>query len=163
MALVGSGVTVSNVTFAGAPVAAGTFTGGTGIVGFESGIVLGTGRVQTVDAASSCSKGVEGPNACDSNSTGNGTAGDAALDPLASFPTADAAVLEFDFVPAEATLNFDYVFASDEYNEYANTTFNDVFAFFVNGTNCAVVPGTSPAEAVSINTINGGNPFGTDP
>lgn len=162
MALVGSGVTISNVVYSGANTAAGTFTGGTGSIGFESGIILSTGRVQTVDATDTCSKGLEGPNQCDENSTSNGTPGDASLDPLASFPTRDAAVLEFDFVPVETTLQFDYVFSSDEYNEFANSQFNDVFAFFVNGTNCAVVPGTSPAEAVSINTINGGNPLGTD-
>jgi hypothetical protein len=162
MALVGSGVTISNVTYSGANTAAGTFTGGTGSIGFESGIILSTGRVQTVDATDTCSKGLEGPNQCDQNSTSNGTPGDPSLDPLASFPTQDAAVLEFDFVPVETTLQFDYVFSSDEYNEFANSQFNDVFAFFVNGTNCAVVPGTNPAETVSINTINGGNPLGTD-
>ena len=46
--LAGSGVTVSNVTFAGVEEAAGTFSGGgTGpgaIVGFESGVVLSSGQ-----------------------------------------------------------------------------------------------------------------------
>ena len=65
-------------------------------------------------------------------------------------------------VPQAALLTFQYVFASEEYNEYANTRYNDTFAFFVNGTNCATVPGTVPPKPVSINTINGGNPFGTN-
>lgn len=56
-------------------------------------------------------------------------------------------------------MEFQYVFSSDEYNEYVNSRFNDVFAFFVNGVNCATLPGT--AQPVSVNTINGGNPFGT--
>ena len=56
---------------------------------------------------------------------------------------------------------FQYVFASDEYNEFVNSPFNDVFAFFINGVNCATV-GTPPVP-VSINTINNGNPFGTLP
>ncbi len=38
--------------------------------------------------------------------------------------------------------------------------FNDVFGFFVNGTNCAEVPDTD--IPVSIDTINGGNPFGSE-
>jgi len=38
-----------------------------------------------------------------------------------------------------------------------STPYNDVFAFFVNGTNCATVGG----DPVSINTINNGNPFGS--
>jgi hypothetical protein len=56
---------------------------------------------------------------------------------------------------------FQYVFASDEYNEFVNTHFNDVFAFLVNGANYATVG--DPAVPVSINTINNGNPFGTTP
>ena len=50
------------------------------------------------------------------------------------------------------------MFSSDEYNNFSNSSFNDVFAFFVNGVNCATVPGTG--EPVSINTINNGNPGG---
>ncbi len=148
--LAGPGVTISNVTYVGAQVAAGQFSGGTGIIGFEDGVILSSG----------CAKNVIGPNASNNITCNNGTAGDAQLTALAGFPTFDAAVLEFDLVPNQSTLAFDYVFASDEYNEFANTAFNDVFAFSVNGTNCALVPGTS--QPVSINTINGGNPFGTN-
>lgn len=54
-----------------------------------------------------------------------------------------------------------YVFSSDKYNEYVHSVHNDVFAFFVNGDNCALVPGT--ADPVSINTINNGNPYGSSP
>jgi hypothetical protein len=57
--------------------------------------------------------------------------------------TFDATVLEFDFVPTFSTVQFQYVFSSEEYSDFSNTSFNDVFAFFVNGVNIAVVPGTS--------------------
>ena len=73
--------------------------------------------------------------------------------------TEDAAVLEFDVTPTGDTIFFNYVFASDEYNEYVDSEFNDVFAFFVTqgGTstrsNCAVLPGSG--DAVSINSVNG--------
>jgi hypothetical protein len=150
-AMAGPGVTVSNVTYTGANVAAGTFAGGTGIVGFEDGIMLSSGSIGNV----------VGPNQSDGTTTANGTPGDSDLTTLAGVATLDAAVLEFDFVPSADTVFFQYVFASEEYNEYVNSQFNDVFAFFVNGTNCAVV-GAPPAP-VSINTINNGNPFGTDP
>jgi hypothetical protein len=148
-ALAGEGVTVSNVTYVGADVAAGGFSGGTGIIGFEEGMILGSGSV--VD--------VVGPNTSDGVTTNNGTAGDADLDALSGFVTEDAAVLEFDFVPSAGQIFFRFVFASDEYNEYVNTQYNDVFAFFINGTNCATVDG----EPISINTINNGNPYNTDP
>ncbi|MFB3737963.1 MAG: choice-of-anchor L domain-containing protein [Candidatus Velamenicoccus archaeovorus] len=151
--LAGTGVTVSNVSFTGADVAAGRFMGGgTGadaIVGFDQGVVLSTGQIASV----------VGPNQSDSTGTDDGMAGDADLSALVGDqPTFDAAVLAFDFVPNADTVTFRYVFASDEYNEFVNSEFNDVFGFFVNGTNCAMVDGAP----VSINTINGGNPLGTD-
>jgi len=160
--LAGVGVTISNVTHTGANNAFGSFSGGTGIIGFESGVVMGSGSVQTIAPHNSaCEKGVEGPNQCAGNTTVNGTAGDSQLTTLAGFATNDAAVLEFDFVPTHDSVVFNYVFSSDEYNEFANSEFNDVFAFYVNGVNCALVPGTT--SPVSINTINGGNPLGTNP
>ena len=149
--LVGGGVTTSNVTYVGANVAAGTFSGGAGIVGFDSGVILSTGDIGNV----------VGPNEFPGCCTQNFTAGDTDLDALSGFTTFDAAVLEFDFVPASDVALFRFVFASDEYNEFVNTQFNDVFAFYINGANCALVPNTS--TPITINTINNGNPFGTPP
>ena len=86
--------------------------------------------------------------------------GDVDLSSLAGFPTFDATVLEFDFVPQNPTVQFRYVFSSEEYSDFSNTIFNDVFGFYVNGQNCALVPGTG--EPVSVNTINNGNDNGGD-
>ncbi len=79
----------------------------------------------------------------------------------------DAAVLEFDFIPAGNTMEFKYTFSSEEYQEYINSSFNDAFGFFlsgpgINGTyqnnavNIAVLPNGDP---VTINTIH---PAGTN-
>lgn len=163
--LAGGGVTVSNATYTGSNRAAGSFTGGTANVGFATGVVLASGKVQTKEDDLECEVGVEGPNSCNetlgtnANSNGFALPGDTALDALVTpNTTEDAAVLEFDFVPAQGTIDFSYVFSSEEYNDFANSSFNDVFAFFVNGTNCALVPGTT--DPVSINTINNGDPGG---
>lgn len=155
--LLGGGVTVSNVVFTGNNRAAGLFTGGTGIIGFESGVILSSGDIRNV----------VGPNAQNGITTNNGLSGDAALNSLIpGYTTYDAAKLEFDFVPTTSQMTFSYVFGSDEYNEYANTNYNDVFGFFVNGNsaayNIALLPGISPATPVSINNVNGGNPLGTN-
>ena len=53
----------------------------------------------------------------------------------------DATVLEFDFIPKNDVISFEYVFASDEYNEYVGSSYNDVFGFFGNGKNMASIPG----------------------
>ena len=57
-------------------------------------------------------------------------------------------MLEFDFVPADTTVSFRYVFGSDEYNEFVDSGFNDVFGFFVDGVNCATVPETDTAVSI---------------
>lgn len=144
--LAGSSVTVSNVTYTGAPIAGGIFSGGLAPIGIESGIILSSGAIANV----------VGPNNVSNSSTDNNRPGDADLNTLVSGSTRDAAVLEFDFVStANATITFRYVFGSEEYNEFVNTGFNDVFALFVNGQNCAMIPGT--ADPVSINTVNAGS------
>jgi len=147
--LLGPGITVSNVTYTGANVAAGEFAGGTGIIGFESGIILSSGDIASV----------VGPNALDNTTTDNGTDGDLDLDSLLpeDQETFDAAVLEFDFeISGGDAVTFRYVFTSEEYNEYTNSPFNNVFGFFVNGVNYALLP--DGLTVVSINNVNGGHP-----
>lgn len=54
-------------------------------------------------------------------------------------------------------VSFNYVFGSEEYYEYANTDFNDAFAFFLNGENIAKLPSTeTDTDIVSINNVNYG-------
>ena len=159
--LVGEGVTISSVTYTGVDGALGTFSGGFSTAGLSSGIILSSGLATNV----------LGPNNSDSTSSTNGSPGDADLDALVTpLVTHDAAVLEFDFVVTNANatvVKFDYVLASEEYNEFANSSFNDVFAFFLSGPNLpkanfALIPGTT--MPVSINTVNGGGPtFGVNP
>ncbi len=151
----GSGISVSNVNFVGEDVQGGTFTGGTGIVGFDEGILLSSGDVNDV----------VGPNDSPSTTTNHGNPGDSDLDALAGDDTLDAATLEFDFTVPQGTttVGFNYVFGSEEYNEFVGSEFNDVFGFFLNGTNVAVVddpdgPGTIPAAINNINEGNGGSP-----
>lgn len=149
--LLGGGVTVQNVSFKGASNAAGTFTGGDGIIGFNDGIILSSGNISNVI----------GPNKFDGITAANNTPGDADLNSLIpGYSTHDASVLEFDFTPNNDIISFEYVFTSEEYNEYVNSAFNDVFGFFVNGVNAALIPGTT--TAVSINNVNGGNPYGSN-
>ncbi|MCH7779945.1 MAG: putative metal-binding motif-containing protein [Acidobacteria bacterium] len=157
----GSGAIVSNVTLTGDPRCAGTFAGGTslafGTLGIDSGVILSSGRVNSA----------VGPNTSDSTSTGFGTPGDPFLQSLIpSFTTFDACVLEFDFVCDDIdVVSFQYVFGSEEYNEFANTPFNNVFGFEVCSgagggclNNIALVP-CNNAFPVSINNVNCGNPF----
>jgi hypothetical protein len=66
--------------------------------------------------------------------------------------TTDSTVLEFDFTTNTGRLYIHFVFASEEYNEYVDSDYNDLFGFFVNGRNVAHICGTD--EPVTINTVN---------
>jgi len=154
--LLGSCVTASNITFVGTPGAAGTFNGAGTALGLQGGVILTSGRAGNA----------VGPDNANSLGTGNGGAGDPDLRILASnFQTYDAAILEFDFVPQSDTLRFNYIFGSEEYPEYVNSGYNDVFGFFISGpgiagpfsggaVNIAIVPGTS--LPVAIDNVNNG-------
>ncbi|MGQ1910191.1 choice-of-anchor L domain-containing protein [Marinifilum sp. RC60d5] len=73
----------------------------------------------------------------------------------------DAQILEFDFVPAGNKLEFNYIFASEEYNGYACSDFNDGFAFILSGPGIGNDPGlsgknialTESGDQVSINNV----------
>lgn len=157
--LVGPGVAIANASFTGAQGARGTFAfKDPTVLGMSNGIVMSTGDANQV----------VGPNTSDSNSTDWGLPGDPALTLLSGYPTFDAAVLSFDFTPTTNQVAFQYAFGSDEYPEFVNTQFNDVFAFWVtdgngNTTNCAQVrqvagDPTSPFVPVAVNNINQSNP-----
>lgn len=154
----GSGVTITGCSLTGTATQQGTFAGGVSAgIGIESGVILTTGSA--LDAI--------GPNNSDSTSVDLTSGGDAQLNGLTggSGSTQDANILNISFTTTTGSLFFNYVFASEEYNEYVNSSFNDVFGFFLNGTNIALIPGTS--SPVSINTVNCGNPYapggGTNP
>lgn len=154
--LVGYGVTVSNITYTGAAQAIGTFSnGGTTNLGINSGIILSSGKA--VDCV--------GPNNSGSKTTNNNAGSDPQLAALATSTVNDAAVLEFDFIPIADTIKFRYVFGSDEYPEFVNSSFNDIFGFFVTGPNpsgpayvnknIAIIPNTANSP-VTINNVNNG-------
>jgi hypothetical protein len=145
--LSGSGIPFSNATYSGGFSGAGYFANGLSVgLGIDEGILLSSGNV--LDAP--------GPNSSDSMTTTYFTAGDPDLDVLAGVPTTDAARLQFDFTANEGDdLVFRYVFASDEYNEYVgNLSFNDPFAFYLDGVNIALAP-SAPPVPVTVSNVNG--------
>lgn len=139
--LAGPGVLISNVKITGANTAIGSFESGG--IGIDQGVILSSGLIS--DAV--------GPNTASGKGAALGAAGHPALDAIvAPFSTFDATVIEFDVVTESPTFAIRYIFASEEYREYVDSEYNDVFAFFVNGANIALTPGTS--APVTINTIN---------
>lgn len=149
-------VVPGSIHYSGDPRASGLYTGANGgtPINFDSplpdGILLTTGFITTA----------LGPN--DSASAGHSYFADglvyrspelAVVAGVATTQTFDAATLTFQFIPSGTSIQFQYIFGSEEYNEFVGSPFDDVFAFFLQGINIALVPGT--ATPVSINTVNG--------
>lgn len=158
--LLGPGVTVSNISFAGSPSAIGRFTAGGTNLGINTGVVITTGTIANNGS------GPQGPNNQSNSGVDNNYPGFSALTNLVGgTSTYNASILEFDFIPYSDTVRFKYVFGSEEYPEYVGSQFNDVFAFFISGPgipggtqNIARLPSGVP---VTINNVNNGNPGGT--
>src|SRR5262249_53998153 len=103
--LQGTGVTISNVSFQGNILAAGTFTNGTNTVGLSSGIVLDTGFLSNIP-------GVYRGNTPLGNGRGvPGTPLFAPVDPL----NTDAEILTFNIVSQGPQIPLRFVFASNEF------------------------------------------------
>jgi len=160
--LLGSGVTVSNITYNGQAQAIGEFDGTNTNIGLDQGVIITTGTVLNQPGA-----GPHGPNTVQDGGLNTGGPGYSLLsNQIGGVQTNDAAVLEFDFVPYSDSVKFNYVFGSEEYEEYVGSQFNDVFAFFIIGpgypspTNIALLPNNQP---VAINNIHNAvtNSFGT--
>ena len=146
---------ISNVQVTAATDQIGRFENGS-TIGLNSGLVMTTGAVGGSNQASSVF-----------SSTSLITPGDTDVDAFGvaagqSFPSYDAGFIEFDFTPTSSdTIRFNYILASEEYPEFANSSFTDRFLFLIseNGSpyvNVATIPGTSfPVEINSINaTVN---------
>jgi hypothetical protein len=170
--LLGPGVTYSNAVFTGMSQQLGQMTGNTN-PNFQitEGIVIGCSDAQEVV-----------PNFFGTFITPN-ISGDPDLLAVANsvppligqFFTVGSvnniASLEFDFVAVGDSLNFNYIFGSDEYLQWVNSQFNDVFAFFLSGpgitgsyaspaafpggsVNIAIVPQSVPPLPITISSVN---------
>jgi gliding motility-associated-like protein len=173
--LTGPGVFASNVRFNNFPGAAfppgeegtriGRFNGTSCNIGLPGGVILSTGEIQHA----------LGPNNTPQASSGgmpfNGTP-DIDISRLSGNPfwasggnVYNLANLEFDFIPIADMITFRYVFASEEYETWACSPYNDAFGFFLSGPgingiysnnsiNIALIPNT--LIPVQLNSVNSG-------
>ena len=194
--LIGNGVTTSNHSYVGDSSQIGYFSDSTGAIGFLEGFVLSTGSVDSIGKVGvdtlpwwnyiydSAWNIIDSTPVVEGHFLSYSFSGNSDPDLLTianSVPgligqtftvssTGDAAILEFDFVPSSDTVKFNYVFASEEYLDFVNSSFNDVFAFLISGPgitgpyasptsfpggakNIAVVPSTANWP-VTISTVN---------
>jgi hypothetical protein len=152
-----SGITVTGATYVGIDNQGGTFTGFDLTSATNQRVNIRDGLLLTNGLAASAL----GPNDSPATSTDLGTAGDPDLDTLVGTLTEDANSLTLNFTADIATRSviFDFVFGSEEFNEFLNLTFNDAFAAYLDGTQVSFDingrPITVNNNFFRVNNING--------
>lgn len=119
---------------------------------FDRGIVLTSGAA----------KQAEGPDSGIMSHGGYDWSGDPDASFLAGTTTNNVTIFEFDFVPQGTEISFNYIFASEEYPNFACSTYNDIFAFIISGPGITADPGLSGkniallpnGQPVTINNVN---------
>jgi len=141
---------VANIKGTGAAASRGIFSQGESSINISNGIVLSTGSTAELPGPNDLTNANGG--------FGNNSPDDPNLASLTSGNQYDVSIIEFDFKPTANMVQFDFVFGSEEYCEYVNSIYNDVFGFFISGPgingvqNLAVLPdGVTP---VAINNVN---------
>ncbi|QSS96221.1 choice-of-anchor L domain-containing protein [Psychroflexus sp. ALD_RP9] len=155
---------VSNINFTGNPNAPsiGYFDNNNSEFPIESGIVFNNGNINNVEGPN---QGIQSDGGW--NNTVNSEPELSAFIPSISGSSNDESVLTFDFEAVSETLSFDFIFASEEYENYqCNDTFADAFVFILtdqngNQENLALVPGTT--DPISVTTVSPGTQTGCSP
>jgi len=146
----GQGVVIGNISHKGYPLSTLSFTSTPNVLNVPKGLILSSGN----------SFNVAGYNNSHNQSSTFGDIGipeiDKDLSAMLKEKLFDICSIEFDFVPMDNSIQFNYQFGSDEYPEYVDSPYNDIFAFIVSddtgSKNIALIPGTN--VPVSINTVN---------
>lgn len=178
--LVGGGVSISNIQFSGNNQQIGYFSNGNSI-GMQSGIVMSSGHVTDADLGGNPSTNNTPANGSQCNNVVGTICNDLytvanSVPPLVGqgFSVSDIndmCVLEFDFIPESDTIIFNYSFGSEEYLTWVNSSYNDVFGFFISGPgitgiysspagfpngsqNIAVVPNSNPPLPITVSSVH---------
>lgn len=164
--LAGQGVVISNITYNGSATAAQSlktnvsyFSANGSNFPISTGVLLSTGNGIVAT----------GPNsgASTTDASGTTTVSDPDLQAIATGAITNGVILEFDFIPSGDSISFRYIFASEEYEEFSPSSFNDAFGFFISGPgisgtftnsgeNIALLPSppAPPNTYVTINNVN---------
>ncbi|MEL6867241.1 MAG: choice-of-anchor L domain-containing protein, partial [Bacteroidota bacterium] len=126
--------------------ALGTFLAGDNTdLGLDQGLLLTSGSVFNA----------VGPNADPGATVDHYADGDEDLDYLSTifgddFSSQDACVIELDVFVNTNELSFEYIFGSEEYPEWVNQGFNDIFAFLISGPGITGDPNIDNQENIAV-------------
>lgn len=155
----GDGTQVINASYTGDRDSSGIYSNGNtispGVVPSDSGIMLSTGDL----------RGFTNNNFFQSNesasttTTSSGPNGVADFNAAAGAQTFDASFLDVDFIPTGDVMTMQFVFASEEYPEFAVGAFQDFFGVWINGNLVPLSVGDGDIDPNNLNAGSNSNLF----
>ncbi len=153
----GSGFNITGATYSGATGSSATYSGGDtsnpNVLPADTGVILSTGNVDSFANATGANNQSGGTS---TNTTGGN--GVSVFDTAAGGSTFDASYLEVTFTPepGQTSLNIEFRFYSEEYNEYVYSNFNDIALIQLDGVTQPLSVGDG---SISVNSINDAGNF----
>lgn len=168
--LMGSDVSVFNVTYSGDPIQLG-WTNNIASFPTDNGLILSTSDVQNFIPAAFLGDPISPLNEEPDLLTIANSVPPLIGQNFIVNGVFDVAILEFDFIAPGANMDLNFVYGSDEYLTYVNSQYNDVFAILLSGpgltgpyaapagfpngaANLALVPESNPPLPITISSLN---------
>ena len=161
--LFGDGIVIESASYTGDPDSSGIYSNGnaisSGVVPGDTGVMFSTGDLRGFTSNRPWWQG--GSNSSTAQTTdSDGPDGVDDFDEAAGdVPTYDAAFLDVDFIPSGDMLTMQFVFASDEYPEFATGAFQDFVGVWINGSLVDLAVGDGDVDPNNLNAGSNGNLF----
>ena len=158
----GSGVTIESASYTGDRDSSGIYSDGDtispGVMPGDTGVMFSTGDLRGFTGNSQWWQG--GSNTSTSQTTNSSGPNNVAdFNTAAGASTFDASYIDVDFTPSGDTLTMQFVFASDEYPEYAVGAFQDFVGVWINGQQVQLSIGDGDIDPNNLNAGANGNLF----
>jgi hypothetical protein len=154
----GDGVQVISASYTGDRDSSGIYSNGNaispGVVPGDTGVMFSTG-----DLRSFTNNGPQSNISASTTSASSGPNGVADFNAAAGAQTFDAAYLDVDFIPTGNVMTMQFVFASEEYPEFATGAFQDFFGVWINGNLVPLSIGDGDIDPNNLNAGSNGNLF----
>ncbi|MEM9583752.1 MAG: Hint domain-containing protein [Pseudomonadota bacterium] len=153
--ILGSGFTINSATYTGDANSSATYTDGDttnpDVLPSDTGVIFSTGNVADFANATGANNQAGGTS---SDTSGPNNAG-----PFGS-GTFDASFIEINFTPepGQTSLNIEFRFYSEEYNEYVYSNFNDIALIQLDGVTIPISVGSGEISVNGINNAGAVNP-----
>ena len=161
----GEGTTIVSASYTGDRESSGIYSNGDsiapGVTPSDTGVMFSTGNLDAFTNSGGWGWwGQQDANqSSDTSSSSSGPNNDPMFNAAAGAPTYDASYLDVDFIPTGDVMTMQFVFASEEYPEYATGAFQDFVGVWINGTQVEMSVGDGDIDPNNLNAGSAENLF----